>query len=331
MNSNFHYVLLVLFAFIYTLIAAMYMATLPQADVSNVHGIIVGGLSSNHINEAQVMVYTVQKNFPESWKIMLFNLIDDWTQQQSLLVASWCRVEIRNFGPMPTYMKYSLQNSAWKARVIQKGFDEVPHNGIVLYVDASIRFLRPVTMEMVNFARRIGIGCVEINSHVSLHTHPHMVHRLHLLKPQFIPNRKLSFYNSTRMVMGGFMLWAKVNVSINLLFHAWSLCLNDRMCVLPTGASGFVVGQRQTPCIPDMHGHCHYGDQSALSIILSEYYNVTRLYRRTRLPYLLPGAGHSAHANPSTRFNSSFMQDNATYWFMIQRSPASVRPSTCSK
>ena len=81
------------------------------------------------------------------------------------------------------------------------------------------------------------------------------------------------------MVCGCLSLWANNRFVQDELLMPWRACVSSRACILPDGADGQDngIGLRKT-CAPGPSGHCHRGDQSALSILLYDAFNRSARY-----------------------------------------------------
>jgi hypothetical protein len=56
-------------------------------------GVVVTGVSANHLREAWGLVHTAQQHLPAGWLIAVYDLVGDLPKAEQLRVQSWCRVE----------------------------------------------------------------------------------------------------------------------------------------------------------------------------------------------------------------------------------------------
>ena len=263
-----------------------------SAQQHSLPGILVTAVSRNHFAQLHGLVHTAQNHLPQHWRIVVYDLIGDVPAADVHNVGSWCGVEYRRFNqssvPPTTWFPKYLTLSVWKPIIIRDCLRELPQNGLVFYADTSTRFHEPLTNDLLEAARRTGFVGRQTASPVAMYTHPQMAVELARLRRPAHQTRGGSSdvlvdastanlstrYKNAPMVCGCISLWAHTPTVMQQLIAPWVECVSMRDCILPTGADGQDnhIGLSKT-CRPGLEGHCHRGDQSALSIILYEAYN----------------------------------------------------------
>ena len=236
-------------------------------------GKLVTGTTSNHFGQLHGFIASAQKYLPISWKIVVYDLIGDLTISNINSISSWCGVEYRRFNPNRTHTTWNSKYvtlSVWKPIIIFDALHELPRNGIVFYGDTSTRLQSHFTTRLLNAVENIGFVGRMTSSPVSLYTHPTTIAEL---------TRNIN-YNKTRyinapMICGCIQFWAKKKDVIENILKPFMKCTSTKSCILPDGADGQEneIGLSKK-CRPGKDGHCHRGDQSALSVILYDKFNV---------------------------------------------------------
>lgn len=99
----------------------------------------MGAFSSNHFQEAQDMIGSIQSNLPHTL-IIIYNLGLNVSEKTRL--TTYCNVQVRtfNFSKYPPYVKH-LKKFAWKPIVISEVSKEYE---VILYGDTSMRIKHPI-------------------------------------------------------------------------------------------------------------------------------------------------------------------------------------------
>ena len=242
-------------------------------------GMIVTAASSNHDRELLGFIATAQRHTPSAWPIVVYNL--GGLRPESLLEL--CRVQYRKltnwtrFGPAsgasPLDRRY-LTNSAWKPLIILECLLLLPSDGILVYGDASTRFVAPIHAPLLAALSRTGVVSRETSGDVASYTHPSTFAAMG-------NDRTLEQYGGVPMACGCVSLWQPTARVLEAVAQPWARCALREECIRPRGADGFkVLGLHagvQAVGYPTGHGcraghlgHCHRGDQSALSILLHD-------------------------------------------------------------
>jgi len=126
--------------------------------------------------------------------------------------------------------------------------------------------------------RRVGFVGRKTIGPVAMYTHPQTAKLLGPLIPSARKNNlSLGDLMKAPMVCGCVQIWANTESAISNLFMPWKICAGQEQCILPKGADGFKRNGQYVKgheCKPGLLGKCHRGDQSALSIVLYEAFQV---------------------------------------------------------
>ena len=264
--------------------SAMKVARSTVGDSTlDIPGILVTATSGNHFPQLHGLVHGAQQYLPQTWRITVYDLIGDLKAADVQQMKRWCGVEYRRFNESqvigPWFRKY-LTLSIWKPYIIGDALGELPEGGIVLYADTSTRLQEPLTPALLESVQLEGFVGRKTASPISMYTHPRMAFELSKPSAQNAADA-LSRYTSAPMVCGCLSLWANTPFVRERLLSPWKDCVSRRECILPEGADGQDNGiGLRTSCRPGIAGHCHRGDQSALSILLYDVFNATTSYLR---------------------------------------------------
>ena len=144
----------------------------------------------------------------------------------------------------------------------------LPRNGILIYGDASTRFLRPLGGEGLHRLQVHGVVTRKTAGDVASYTHPATFKELG-------GGRALAAYAGVGLVCGCVSVWRPSPLLLERVVEPWAWCGARDECIRPKGADGFKVSGRYQPghsCRPGPLGHCHRGDQSVLSILLHDVF-----------------------------------------------------------
>ena len=272
------------------------VATPRSATNAAAVGTLVTGTSLNHFAQLPGLIQTAQLHLPPRWNIVVYDLLGDLTSTNVRNIKTWCGVEYRRFNASRVSSMWEpkyLTLSVWKPFIIHDCLRQLPRHGIVLYADTSTRLHEPLSDDLLAAVRTTGIVGRKTASPIAMYTHPQMAVELGLarqrrydsswssatedaLRLAATTSANLStHYMTAPMVCGCVSLWAHTPAVVRDLLAPWIDCVSRRECILPHGADGQDnhIGL-STRCRPGLEGHCHRGDQSALSIILYEAFNV---------------------------------------------------------
>jgi len=248
---------------------------------------LVTAVSANHLSQVRGMLRSAQAMLPPSWPLVLYDLVGDLGEADLRAVRTWCRVEYRRLEG--SYDARYLTNSGWKPLVIAACIARLPAGGILVYADASMRFMHPLTStsRLLSLARCHGFVGKTAASPLSNYTHPDMLGQLARLIRGGLAEQQLTAYSHAPMVCGCVGVFINVAFTREHIISPWVACATTPACILPAGADGFKVYGSPTgsiagfdaQCRPGVEGHCHRGDQSALSVILYELYGRAMLKR----------------------------------------------------
>ena len=242
--------------------------------------------SANHFQQLHGLIRTAQNFLPAAWRIVVYDLVGDMANHELHKLSDWCGVEYRRFDPRRLNASWNpkyLTLSVWKPLIIRDCLLEFPENqGLVLYADTSTRIHGPLSASLIAAALSSGIVARKTASPVAYYTHERMV--VEIAKIMNNTRSSLKYYMDVPMVCGCLSLWANTPFILEQVIAPWVTCTQQRNCILPTGADGQDnrIGL-STKCVPGLEGHCHRGDQSALSVILHESFRAREL---GHAPYL---------------------------------------------
>ena len=258
---------------------------------SAMDGILVSAVSQNHFPQLRGLVQSGQRYLPDSWRIIVYDLLGDLRSSHTTEIASWCGVEYRRFDPRTTNATWDpryLTLSVWKPPIIKDSLMSLGPGGIVLYADAAVRLHGPLSSSLIAAVQEHGFLGRQTASPVSSYTHPQMAIELGNQRHAQV---SLTDYATAPMVCGCISLWARKPFVVDRLLDPWMSCTTRPACILPPGADG--QDNRaglSTKCRPGLEGHCHRGDQSALSIILYDAFEA----RKTGSPLYLRNSSSGA-------------------------------------
>ena len=268
-------------------------ASAASSSTSPPPGLLVTATSSNHFAQLHGLVHSAQLHLPPSWRIVVYDLLGDLAPSDvHKLSEEWCGVEYRLFNSSRTHATWDrgyLTLSVWKPLIIHDCLRELPPKGIVFYADTSTRLQEPLSANLLAAVQEIGFVGRQTTSPVAMYTHPQMAAELaaarlrrsssssHNVDEQTAAaaTNQSARYMDAPMVCGCINLWAHTPDVMERLLAPWAECTRTRSCILPPGADGQDnrIGL-STRCRPGLEGHCHRGDQSALSIVLYDAFGV---------------------------------------------------------
>ena len=220
--------------------------------------VVVTAISSNHYEEAQGMIASVQKFLPTT-KLILYDLGLSAAQKGKL--QRYCNVEVRPF----RYEKYpphtkNLLLYAWKIFIIKEVASEYE---VLFYGDSSVRVVGPSFADKVfPFLLKFPFvaGSVTSMPIVSL-THDGMLQYLNLS----LSRKQMDQFG--HLEAGCWVMWANSLMRTKFLNY-WVDCALHQKCIAP-------IGSKRSPCDvgkyikgAGVYIGCHRYDQSALAMIL---------------------------------------------------------------
>jgi len=244
----------------------------------------------NHFQEALGLVASAQRFAPKAWNIVIYDLVRDLTHDARSTIQSWCKVTLRNVTAAQDFR--FLTNSAWKPAIIGEQLAALPKGGIVLYSDASGRFAGHLPRGLLARTQFVGVVGKLTNGPVAMYTHPQTIQQLAKMAP-FVTHGNIENYTEAPIVCGCATLWSNTKFVREVIFKHFASCATHGDCILPKEAGGFNVngakkwqkGTPRTGCFPTLRGTCHRGDQSVLSTLLYEAYEL-KVRKEDALPYV---------------------------------------------
>ena len=222
--------------------------------------VVVTAISSNHYNEAQDMVASVQKYLPNT-KLIVYDL--GLEAQHTRQLNQYCNIEVRPFvfGKYPPHTK-NLRTYAWKPFIINEITSKYE---VVFWADSSVRVTGPLFAEKVlSFLLKFPFvaGSTLTLPIISL-THDGMLQYLNM------PLSRKQMSQFGHIEAGCWVMWANSVMRTKFLSY-WVDCALHQECIAPPGAKrapcNFKLGNENKGT--GMYIECHRYDQSALVMIL---------------------------------------------------------------
>ena len=297
---------------------------LPSAETASTHeppppriGTVVTAFSRNHFKEAWGLIHSAQHFLPAGWDIVVYDLLGDMQEKDVRTVKSWCRVTYKRFTPPQDFVfeKKYLTNSAWKPLIIRSELRNVAHTGLLIWGDASTRFLTGLPQNLSDVVAAAGgyIGR-ETTGPLSNYTHPGTLKQLSQIS-EFVKEKEITKYMSAPVVCGCVGVYANTLKLWEKIVNPFVDCAKMPACIRPKGADGFHGHSR---CHPGLEGHCHRGDQSVLSALLFNRFDAWgRPWNTTK------GAAHADEL--------PYIQENLLASFLVTKrnDHRSAEPQTC--
>ena len=217
--------------------------------------VIATAFSSNHFEEAEAMIASVQKCFPNKTIIMYdLGLKPDHKTE----VSSYCNVEVRPFlfDEYPPHVK-QLSIFAWKPIIVKRLSQEYD---VIMYGDTSLRTMScDITEALAHLFKFPLLSASPIYHHAIEFTHDGMIKYL-----GYPPSRK-SIADIESIQGGCWLMWANSIMRENLI-EPWLDCALHQECIAPKGAA--LAPCRFTEIHDGRYINCHRYEQSALNMIL---------------------------------------------------------------
>ena len=233
-------------------------------DLINCKIAVVKAISSNHFDEAQDGIASIQQFYP-AVNIIVYNL--GLTKEQVKNLTTSCNVHVYDF-PYKRYPPHvrSLRNYAWKPLLLGELSQDYE---VIFYSDASVRLLKPaievMVRQMLNFSFVPGkLSRLPI---VSL-THDGMLRYLNIT----LSRKELNKFG--HLAAGLWAIWAKEDIKDKLI-KPWTECGLHLECIAPNRrGSRCNFELRKKKGNEGIYIGCHRYDQSALSMLLIREYGI---------------------------------------------------------
>ena len=188
---------------------------------------VVTAFSSDHFNEAQDMIASVQTNMPNI-PIYVYDLGLKSNEIKSLLKLCQVRVRTFPFDKYPPHFGKLALNEAWKPIIISELAEEYD---VVLYGDASLRILKPVKNDLLPLLLEFPyIGAPAVRHAVLPTTPPEMYDYLGLNL-----TRKEAWKAMPNTIQSTMMcIWATKLIQDKFLKY-WVDCAMHKECMSPDG------------------------------------------------------------------------------------------------
>ena len=233
-------------------------------DLINCKIAVVKAISSNHFDEAQDGIASIQQFYP-AVNIIVYNL--GLTKEQVKNLTTSCNVHVYDF-PYKRYPPHvrSLRNYAWKPLLLGELSQDYE---VIFYGDASVRLLKPaievMVRQMLNFS--FVPGMLSRLPIVSL-THDGMLRYLNIT----LSRKELNKFG--HLQSGLWAVWAKEEIKEKLI-KPWTDCALHLECIAPNRRrSRCDFELRKKKGNEGIYIGCHRYDQSALSMLLIREYGI---------------------------------------------------------
>ncbi|XP_052221764.1 uncharacterized protein LOC127838212 [Dreissena polymorpha] len=217
----------------------------------------VTAVRQTQIKEVTQLVASIQHSLPGR-KIYVYDL--DLTTEQKKHMMSYCSVRMRLFMKklFPTYVS-NLDNLHWKPLIIQTALAEFGH---IIWVNPNFRLGTQELAPLLHDSHERGIMAIGQTASYTTYsaTHPKML--------EFIPadKKKLSFHPHLEIRALIIHNTPEVHERVMKMFTA---CALEENCLAPPGS--------KWQCKFDFTGRkpadCHRYDESALNILLKNWFN----------------------------------------------------------
>ncbi|XP_055861191.1 uncharacterized protein LOC106074391 [Biomphalaria glabrata] len=231
--------------------------------------IIVTAASSNHFLETQALLKNIHANvFPylRNYSLIFYDI--GLTTSERSAMQKFCRCTVLDF-PFHKFPNFTsqLRCYSWKPVIIKS---QLPNANVVVWADASVRFIKGAITAFVGSARQHGLQLGGSYSCSSIRTARSMYH--------YFGDEPCAYFclGQAKATVGVYHNEYFVDRAI---LEPWVACALSQDCMCPTdlpntGCSKAKVIEAQLSNLnqPIMYGVCHRFDQSAISIIIHKLY-----------------------------------------------------------
>ena len=188
---------------------------------------VVTAISSNHFNEAQDLIRSVQINVPKT-KIYVYDL--GLTESQRRTLSDYCFVKVRTFpfNKYPPHIRNLDNSDAWKPIVIN---DVAEEYDVILYGDASLRINKPLKNNVIPYLIDFPFVAAPVAAHsVIAVTPPEMYNYLglNLTRMQALKAMPREFQSTMMCVWVNRLMREK-------FLNYWVDCALHQQCMAPKG------------------------------------------------------------------------------------------------
>ena len=216
--------------------------------------VVASGLSSNHFQEAQDMIGSVQHFLPTT-RIIIYDL--GLTAKHRKELKTLCKVELRtfNFSQYPPHFK-DLKKYAWKPAIIRSLAHEFKY---FFWGDSSVRMVDNFTSTLP----KLDVFPLKAKIHGSKFKIIQLTH-----------SGTLRYLHVTREMMQGILgvqaglLLIKSNKLAEHFLELWYDCAMHEACIAPKGAKVSPCNFKMAKPLALGYIGCHRYDQSALNVLL---------------------------------------------------------------
>ena len=228
--------------------------------------VVVTAFSSNHFEEAQDLIASVQANLPYT-RLIVYDL--GLTVGNKTRLSKYCNVEIYpiDFSKYPPHAKH-INKYAWKPIItseISKQYE------VVIYGDASLRILHPVLESIIPLL----LDFPFVSGPMSGEPIPRLTHDSTLRYLGLEMSRKEAANELDMTLQAIYSAWFTEVIRENWL-KRWLDCALHEECIAPTGTDPFNCNIDLLHRGGGEYIGCHRFDQSALNIILYQEFGRER-------------------------------------------------------
>ena len=220
--------------------------------------VVLAAFSSNHYDEAQDMLASVQRLLPAT-KLIVYDLGLTDSQRNQLL--TYCNLELRKFDfeKFPSHVK-RLGIYAWKPVMLK----ELAHQyEVIFYGDASIRLLLPLAEHILPLLSSfpLVVGHAYHQLPIIQVTHDGMASYLNFS----LSRHEMRHFGQIQS--GAWVVWLNHTMRKSFL-EPWADCAMHEACISPPGAVWGPCDFKRGQYGQSDYIGCHRYDQSAFSLIL---------------------------------------------------------------
>ena len=228
--------------------------------------VVVTAFSSNHFDEAQDTIASVQHNLPNT-SLIVYDL--GLSKAHIQTVSAMCNVQILKFNfdkyMNTAYYVKNLRTYAWKPLIVNEISKDYE---VIMYLDSSVRILQPVShlLQFLQIFPFVSGPYPNVYKHpvISL-THDSTISylKINLTRAQAVKQQSFTLQG------GVFCMW-QTKLFRDKFLNNWVDCALHEDCLTPKGST-FDGCNFKMLSEPDHRGEyigCHRYDQSALNLIL---------------------------------------------------------------
>lgn len=218
--------------------------------------VIVTAVTRQTLNDVEKLIESVQYFLPDK-KLVIFHI--DLTEEQIAMLEAACNVETRIFWMwmFPAHV-HNCSETSWRPVVIQLALAEF---GSVMWINPTTRLVKGHFQSLIKESEEEDLLILTSNKHYSTYsvTHPDMYSYLptnmEMLKKISHIEIRLVIIHNTKRIQNKLLKWL-------------ILCSLEKGCLSPVGSRH----QCDSPLTKTVYANCHRFDESAMNILLKNYF-----------------------------------------------------------